>query len=110
MAGGTTWRTPLRSLSVGGRFMVLITGGAGFIGSNLIYYWINATADVVINVDSLTYAGNLQNLAELVGNPRYLFLRADIGDTHAISHILEKYKPKAIINLAAESHVDRSIH
>jgi dTDP-glucose 4,6-dehydratase len=64
----------------------------------------------VINVDNLTYAGNLQNLAELGGNPRYVFLRADIGNVQSISQILKGYRPKAIINLAAESHVDRSIH
>jgi dTDP-glucose 4,6-dehydratase len=90
--------------------MLLITGGAGFIGSNLVHYWIGATTDSVINVDKLTYAGNLQNLAEVMGNPRHIFLRTDIGDPQAISQVLATYRPKAIINLAAESHVDRSIH
>jgi len=86
--------------------MVLITGGAGFTGSNLVHYWIDTTTDIVINVDKLTYAGNLQNLAEVIGNPRHIFLRKDIGDTQAISQVLATYRPKAIINLAAESHVD----
>jgi dTDP-glucose 4,6-dehydratase len=90
--------------------MVVITGGAGFIGSNLIHHWMYTTSDIVINVDSLTYAGNLQNLAEFAGSPRYVFMRADIGNASAISQILKKYRPSAIINLAAESHVDRSIH
>src|SRR5215472_14982842 len=104
------WLAQLTSLSIEGGLMVLITGGAGFIGSNLIHYWIGATTDIVINVDNLTYAGNLQNLAELIGNPRHIFLRSDIGNLQTISQILRKYRPKAIINLAAESHVDRSIH
>jgi dTDP-glucose 4,6-dehydratase len=90
--------------------MVLITGGAGFIGSNLVQYWIDTTQDVAINVDILTYAGNLQNFATIIGNPRHIFLRADIGDIEAISRILAKHRPNAVINLAAESHVDRSIH
>ena len=89
--------------------MVLITGGAGFIGSNLIHYWTSTAAETVINVDNLTYAGNLQNLAELVGDQRYMFFRSDIGNIQTICQILRKYKPRAIINLAAESHVDRSI-
>jgi len=93
-----------------GKLPVLITGGAGFIGSNLVQYWIDRTSDLVVNVDKLTYAGNLQNLAKVIGNPRHIFLRTDIGDTYAIQRILANYKPRAIINLAAESHVDRSIH
>jgi dTDP-glucose 4,6-dehydratase len=90
--------------------MVLVTGGAGFIGSNLIHDLMSTTSEIVVNVDCLTYAGNLQSLAEFMGNPRHIFLRADIGNIPAISQILKKYRPSAIINLAAESHVDRSIH
>jgi dTDP-glucose 4,6-dehydratase len=90
--------------------MVLITGGAGFIGSNLVHHWMEKATETVINVDKLTYAGNLQNLAAVIGNPRHVFLKADIGDSPAISLLLEQYRPLAIVNLAAESHVDRSIH
>ena len=89
--------------------MVLITGGAGFIGSNLVHYWIEKMTEPVINVDKLTYAGNLQSLARIYGNPRHIFVRADIGDNQLVSNLLAKYKPLKVINLAAESHVDRSI-
>ena len=70
--------------------MVLITGGAGFIGSNLIHYWIGTMSDIVINVDKLTYAGNLQNLSELIGNQGYSFHRTDIGNIKVISKILRQ--------------------
>jgi dTDP-glucose 4,6-dehydratase len=89
--------------------MVLITGGAGFIGANVVHHWIDRTTETVINVDKLTYAGNLQNLVGLDSNPRHIFHRSDIGDVPEISHILRKYCPKVVLNLAAESHVDRSI-
>jgi dTDP-glucose 4,6-dehydratase len=89
--------------------MVLITGGAGFIGSNLIHYWINSITETVINVDNLTYAGNPENLAGFTDHSRYAFFHSDIGNIQTICQILQKYKPRAIINLAAESHVDRSI-
>ena len=90
--------------------MVLVTGGAGFIGTNLVHHWIEKTNETVVNVDKLTYAGNLLNLAKLANNGRHVFVRADIGDTHVMSRLLARHKPNAIINLAAESHVDRSIH
>src|SRR5690349_7732906 len=90
--------------------LVLITGGAGFIGSNLAHYLVGEAGCTVVNVDKLTYAGNLQNLAGLAGDPRHVFERADMGDARAMTEILRKHRPSAIVNLAAESHVDRSIH
>lgn len=90
--------------------MVLVTGGAGFIGANLARYWVENLGEQVVNVDKLTYAGNLQSIAPIYSHPAHVFVHADIGDTTVISHLLAKYRPRSIINLAAESHVDRSIH
>ncbi|MDR2450780.1 MAG: dTDP-glucose 4,6-dehydratase [Candidatus Accumulibacter sp.] len=89
---------------------ILVTGGAGFIGSNFIIDWLAERDEPVINLDQLTYAGNLENLAELRGDPRYAFVRGDIGDRAAIADLLERHAPRAVIHFAAESHVDRSIH
>lgn len=89
---------------------ILVTGGAGFIGSNFVLDWVAGEADSVINLDKLTYAGNLQNLASIDGNPRHLFIHGDIGDAKLVAKLLAEHKPRAIVNFAAESHVDRSIH
>ena len=88
---------------------LLVTGGAGFIGSALIRHLIRDTAHQVLTLDKLTYAGNLESLAEIDGDPRYRFLRADIGDRAAVEAALAGFQPDAILHLAAESHVDRSI-
>jgi dTDP-glucose 4,6-dehydratase len=89
---------------------ILVTGGAGFIGSNFVLDWLAERDEPVINLDKLTYAGNPESLVSLHGDPRYAFVQGDIGDKDLISSLLEKHKPRAIINFAAESHVDRSIH
>jgi dTDP-glucose 4,6-dehydratase len=89
---------------------ILVTGGAGFIGANFVLDWIASEEDSIINLDKLTYAGNLQNLASLEGNPRHLFVRGDIGDRALVDKILAEHRPRAVVNFAAESHVDRSIH
>ncbi|MCY1272771.1 dTDP-glucose 4,6-dehydratase 2 [compost metagenome] len=88
---------------------ILVTGGAGFIGSALIRYLINKTNHKVLNLDSLTYAGNLESLASIEHNERYHFLKADIADSSAVSDALTTFQPDAVMHLAAESHVDRSI-
>jgi dTDP-glucose 4,6-dehydratase len=90
--------------------MLLVTGGAGFIGSNFILDWMRRCDEPVVNLDKLTYAGNLQNLAEVIGHPSHVFVRADIGDTEAVARALDAHAPRAVLNFAAESHVDRSIH
>lgn len=90
--------------------MILITGGAGFIGANFILDWIRQSDEGIINVDKLTYAGNLQNLVSLTGNPQHIFVQGDICDSEKITALLARYQPRAIIHMAAESHVDRSIH
>jgi len=89
---------------------ILVTGGAGFIGSNFVLDWIASETASVVNLDKLTYAGNLQNLASLEGNPCHIFVRGDIGDADLIGKLLAEHQPRAIVNFAAESHVDRSIH
>ncbi|WP_086981656.1 dTDP-glucose 4,6-dehydratase [Vibrio aphrogenes] len=89
---------------------ILITGGAGFIGSAVIRYIINNTDDNVINVDKLTYAGNLENLSEIENNERYQFEKVDICNRLELEKLFNKYKPDAVMNLAAESHVDKSIN
>ncbi len=88
----------------------LVTGGAGFIGSNFVLYMLrNHTAIKIVNVDALTYAGNLENLASLEGDPRHVFVHADIRDREAISAVFAEHQPDYVVNFAAESHVDRSI-
>lgn len=90
--------------------MILVTGGAGFIGTNFILDWLEAGDEPVLNLDKLTYAGNLDNLASVIGDPRHVFVQGDIGDRALVEALLDKYRPRAVINFAAESHVDRSIH
>ena len=89
--------------------MIFVTGGAGFIGSNFVLDWLAAGSESVVNVDKLTYAGNRQNLDTLKGEARHLFVQSDIGDSALIERLLAEHRPRAIINFAAESHVDRSI-
>jgi len=89
---------------------ILVTGGAGFIGANFVIDWLTAGLEPVVNLDKLTYAGNLENLASLKGNNRHVFVRGDICDQGLIEKLLTEHKPRALINFAAESHVDRSIH
>lgn len=90
--------------------MILVTGGAGFIGANFILEWFSRNNEPVVNFDKLTYAGNLQNLASLQGDVRHVFVQGDICDSQKLKQLLDDYQPRAIIHFAAESHVDRSIH
>ena len=90
--------------------MILVTGGAGFIGSNFVIDWLAAGGEPVINLDKLTYAGNLENLQGLAGDPRHRFVRGDIADYDLILELLQQNRVRAVVNFAAESHVDRSIH
>src|SRR5580700_1452462 len=87
----------------------LVTGGAGFIGSAFIRLLIDSTDTRIVNLDKLTYAGNLENLAEIAGNPRYRFVHGDICDARLVDTVVQEERPDVIVNFAAESHVDRSI-
>ncbi len=90
--------------------MILVTGGAGFIGANFVLGWLAQNQESIINVDKLTYAGNLQTLASLKDDPRHIFARVDICDRESVDRLIQEHKPRAIVHFAAESHVDRSIH
>ncbi|GAB4560890.1 MAG: dTDP-glucose 4,6-dehydratase [Rhizobacter sp.] len=90
--------------------MILVTGGAGFIGANFVLDWIAATGEPVLNLDALTYAGNLESLRSLDGDARHIFVKGDIGDRALVDRLLAEHQPRAIVHFAAESHVDRSIH
>jgi dTDP-glucose 4,6-dehydratase len=90
--------------------MILVTGGAGFIGANFVLDWIAATGEPVLNLDALTYAGNLENLRSLRADARHRFVRGDIADRSLVDALLTEHRPRAIVHFAAESHVDRSIH
>ena len=89
---------------------ILVTGGAGFIGSNFVLDWLAQSDELVINLDKLTYAGNIENLQSLNSDPRHVFVQGDISDSTLVANLLAQHQPRAIINFAAESHVDRSIH
>jgi dTDP-glucose 4,6-dehydratase len=92
------------------RQMILVTGGAGFIGANFVLDWLSASDEPVLNLDKLTYAGNPENLAALQGDARHVFVQGDIGDAALLPQLLAQHQPRAVVNFAAESHVDRSIH
>ncbi|MDP1941703.1 MAG: dTDP-glucose 4,6-dehydratase, partial [Gallionella sp.] len=90
--------------------MILVTGSAGFIGSNFVLDWCAQHDEAVISLDKLTYAGNLESLATLKDDPRHIFVQGDIGDAELVGKLLAEHRPRAVVNFAAESHVDRSIH
>ena len=89
---------------------ILVTGGAGFIGANFVLDWLATSDEPIINLDKLTYAGNPETLASLQGDPGHQLVQGDIGDRALVSRLLAEHRPRAVVNFAAESHVDRSIH
>ena len=90
--------------------MIFVSGGAGFIGANFVLDWFRQSDEPILNIDKLTYAGNLESLSSLQNDRRHVFVQGDIGDGALLTKLLEKYQPRAVLNFAAESHVDRSIH
>src|SRR5277367_3095145 len=92
-----------------GAHSILVTGGAGFIGSNFVLDWLATGGGPVVNLDKLTYAGNLANLASVAADPAYTFVHGDICDAELVSGLLRRHRPRAVVHFAAESHVDRSI-
>jgi len=89
--------------------LILVTGGAGFIGSNFVLQWLTAKGESVVNLDKLTYAGNLRNLDSVRADARHIFVQGDIDDSQLVTQLLHQYRPRAVLNFAAETHVDRSI-
>jgi len=89
---------------------ILVTGGAGFVGANFLLDWIAGSDEPVVNLDKLTYAGNLETLTSLQGNTRHIFVQGDIGDRALVESLLAEHQPRMVVNFAAESHMDRSIH
>ena len=90
--------------------MILVTGGAGFIGANFVLDWLDRTGEPVVNLDALTYAGNLESLRALNGDARHVFVKGEIGDRALLDRLFAQHRPRAVVHFAAESHVDRSIH
>ncbi|MEJ2257741.1 MAG: GDP-mannose 4,6-dehydratase, partial [Woeseiaceae bacterium] len=89
---------------------ILVTGGAGFIGTNFVLEWISTCDEPIVNLDKLTYAGNLGNLRSIADNSQHTFVQGDIADAESVGALLAEHVPRAVINIAAETHVDRSIH
>src|SRR3990172_3099366 len=89
---------------------ILVTGGAGFIGANFVLQWIAEAGTPLVNLDKLTYAGNLANLASVAGDARHVFVQGDIGDAALVAKLLADHRPRAVVTFAAQSHLDRSIH
>src|SRR5260370_7855374 len=98
-----------KKVASNGADSILVTGGAGFIGSNFVLDWLAADGGPVVNLDKLTYAGNPENLVSVAANSKYTFVHGDICDAELVARLLREHRPRAVVHFAAESHVDRSI-